>query len=193
MNKDNKHFRSEVSEQVRDKLLAIANEVENEVFSMVEGYGNLRIEPISGNSYDGFISFQNGGYEVSEFISTGLSSGVFVTDNERDWYESLQAQCEKDFRLDNKIEEDAELTDTNLDALSEYEQSYFDDQISMLRFETWIEQDNETVILRLSLGYKDAPYYRSKHDETIKEVTISVNELLEKDVSSLVKPFEDCL
>jgi hypothetical protein len=193
MKTEKNHFASEVPENVKDKLLAIAHEVENEVFSMVDTHGCLRIEPIHGVGYSGFIPFQNGGFEVTDYVNTGLSSGTFLTESERDFYETLQSDCEKDFRMDNKIEDDIELTEEQIEAFEDYEQSYFDDQLSMLRFETWIEQDNETVFLRLSIGYKDAPYYRSNHDETIKEMSFNINDLMKMSVLDLVKPFADSI
>ena len=195
------HFAPSVSEALRDKLEAISDEVRTTIITCLgEGYGCDRIEPISGVPYSGFIPFQHGGFEVSEFIRFDADPSYHICDEmSREWesqykyfLECMTEECDFDPNDWDKM------TDAQQEEIQDAESEWFEP--ALLRFEIWIKDKNcawvskdegEGIVLRLSLNLTDAPYYRSKSDSTLYEETLSAETVLVQSAADIVSQFSD--
>jgi hypothetical protein len=185
------HFKDSVPKEIQDKLESLANLVELDYISdqVGDACGCVHNNEISGNSYDGFMAFTDGGYEVTEYYGNSRSSGCYFSKDHEKSDEKYYDEMYKYFCEEMNIEQDAELTEEQQDLLSEIEQENQNE--ALLRFECWANQDDfretktETIFLRVSVNYSDAPYFRSNHDETLKEMAISFAEFLETENEKL--------
>lgn len=180
-----KNFQSTVPEKIQEKLLNFSENVE--LYDIAKTYDKERIEEISGHSYDGFISLNRGGFEISAFADCGYGSGSYVTKEQEKFIDQLRDQVEQDFREENNIIKDQELTDEQWNEFCEFEcnNEYFEPLL--IRVEIWVKDNIDEIFFRLSIGYKDAPYYRSNYDETLNEFTITFDEFLNTDNDKIVK------
>ena len=180
------HFAYGVPENIRQKMLELSESVKEEfitdpytVHSWHETLSESRLDIISGKAFDGFIPFQDGGFEVNCLYRFDTDSTYHFTQGQTNYINDLQESCIKDFCTDEKIEEEKLNTQEN-EKYWEYEQAYFQDVAALLRFEFWIdrEETKKPYFVRVSLGYTDSPYFRSKHDETLFEFQVSESALL---------------
>ena len=205
------HFKACVKPALRDAMASLAELIQADFIDSplrlkIKGRGlaygyhetlgiESRLEPISGVAYDGFIPFQAGGFEVTQFFRMDQDSSFHFTASQTDFMDSLARDCEKDFLTDTKREsfEYSEATEKEQREYEDYERAYFENVDSaLLRVELWREKpeseylpsqgfvmlDYGRVFLRVSLGYRDSPYFRAKHDETIFELNMKERDFM---------------
>ena len=186
-----KHFKPHITESIADKMKLLADSIE-ERFADIDSYG---VEPIvntiEGLSRDGYWAHQDGGYEVSMFTQNDIDKGCHLTEEQSAYNDKQNEQCWKDFLSDNELEENVtydDLTEKQQNDLQDMESEYFEP--ALLRMEIWIDDNNDNgqdVFMRLSINYKDQPYYRSKYDEAIFQETLELNEFMESDIAQLTE------
>ena len=172
------HFNKDVSIEVKTKLKEFSeNVLENFISEFKDGHGCVKIDEISGIAYSGYIPLQKGGYLISEFYNNGIDCAYF-TKNQKEFnekcYESFLAEYKKDNSLTEIDFDDVDFQNAD--------NEYFEPCALELRI--WIEKD-DTIILNVSVNYKDAPYYRFKGAEMIIEQSKSIDEFMNLDDSFL--------
>ena len=177
------NFKKSVPAEIQNKLKDLAENLE--FYDIAETCDKEQVSEISGNSYDGFMAFQRGGFEVSVFADNGSGPGSFVTEDQEKFIDNLKDQCEKDFREENEIDKNSELTDEQLDELLNWESDYLEPLL--IRSEMWVEDEKDEILFRLSINYKDAPYYRGNHDEDLNEFTMTFIDFLNTDNDEIIK------
>lgn len=100
--------------------------------SFYENYGrccDTQPEPIEHRSYDGYIPYTNGGFQMllMSDIYTSIGSGSFP-ESLRVELDRVQEQCEQDYRSDNDIAEEVGIDYGSDTDFHEYEQSYLTEQ-----------------------------------------------------------------
>lgn len=185
------HFDRYVPIGIVEKLSELADEVLADTFCCYNPCrdGEAQAEIISGVPESGYIPFQDGGYRIVQTVSNGLSSGSYLSDGERIFTENLQKQCEDDFleRYDYNINYEG-LTEDAKEVCYDYENNWFMEVDTLIEFECWSKDAN--VYLRLSINYKDCPYFRNQYAETLWEKTMTHTDFLECDIKTLVKTIE---
>lgn len=168
------HFKKSVPKDIKDKLESLANLVELDYISdqVGDACGCVHNDEIEGYGRDGFIALTDGGYTVTEYYANSRSSGYYLSEKHEKSDEKYYDEIYKDFCEEMNIEQNAELTEEQQDLLSELEQGNQNE--TLLRFECWV--NNKTIFLRLGANYLDSPYFRSKYDEILKDITISFAE-----------------
>jgi hypothetical protein len=197
------HFNSRVSQTLRNKILEIAEYAQGEGLedfapAWKDSFGKPRIDDVYGHSYDGFIAFQDGGFDVNQMYASGYGGGCYFTQGEREFTEEQRRECvinyfRETFNLDRVEAEEKEaghwweeLTETQQEELSQSESDWCEEVL--LRFCIWVSREGG-VVLRLSLGYRDAPYYREGYDETIIEKTFRESKILRFDAKTIWEKF----
>ena len=117
------------------------------------------IEPVEFKSRDGFISHNNGGFSVTQSFFCGISSGIFHSKKEREFYEKMQDECGLDYQKDTDEAPEG-------DEFWEYEQEYFNEAYTILELELFFDEYARLQV-SLLLHYRDAPYHRSNRAEEI--------------------------
>lgn len=204
------NFKDRVPQDMRDKLLSVALLVKNDFIADLGGwpepYGDGGMEKISGKSYDGFWSRQDGGFEVSALYRSDTDSSYHISSAQSEYMQGHEKYCYECFASDNKEEFKAAGIDPewySYDDLPEDLQTAFNDyecewyEPALLRFEVWIDPPEDDysggrdapgmVFFRLSLGYRDAPYYRSKNDETLFQFKLKPEDVLKRDAGFFLK------
>lgn len=182
------HFKKSVSKRTQNKIKEFAELVKNDYISELQGHehgaaGIGDIGNISGVSYDGFVAYQDGGYVIQDYYSI---DGDGITEKEGKFRDACGDQALEDYLDDNRLDKGLEYSDLTEDQqadFNEYEADYINP--SLLQAEIWI--DKEEVFMRLSLNYEDAPYYRSKYNEDLKEITMEEKDFLSCDLKKTAK------
>lgn len=189
-------FKKVVPLEAQEKLLALAMLMQEDLTSLkCESYGDVNLEQVSGVSYDGFWAWQNGGYEVNALIRCDQDPSYHPCNAMTEWADEQSKYCWKSFLEDNNLPLGAEwddLTDKQQNDLSDYETEFFEG--ALLQFECW-QEDNKNhnlhgeynIFMRISVNFRDAPYFRSKSADTLAELTIPQDEFLKMDMSALCK------
>lgn len=180
------HFNPLVTKVMQDKLKALATHVKDyeiDSFQNTESYGDAAISEIYGVHIPGFIPFQLGGFEVSTLIRHDTDTSYHIGGMTQSANDSFD-YCFECWLADKELPKDTQrdsLTDAQWDDFGEYENDWFEP--ALLRFECWVsqkedfktdEKEVDKVFMRLSVNYADAPYYRSKRDETLYELEMSL-------------------
>jgi len=182
------HFAVHVLPCIAEKLSDLADKVLEEIFNPYDSHrttlGATKDE-ISGVAYSGFIPLQEGGYEVRDFATNGLSCGSFLSDGERIHTEQLERDCFKDFleKFGYSTEPD-ELSDDAKENYYDFQNEWFMEEDTLIQFECWTQNSN--IYLLLQITYKDTPYYRNQYAETRWEKTMTHSEFMDCDLIELV-------
>jgi hypothetical protein len=187
------HFADNVPQDIRQALLDLAEYAKDELdgFNGAEGWGEAQVSEIWGKDPGGFIPFQDGGYEASQLIRLDSDASYHVSKGMSEEADRLQkASFEAaldELNLPAETDWDS-LTEEQREVVFETEQEWFNDG-ALLRFECWQDRayhegftfggGSGQVFLRLSVNYSDGPYFRTKHDETLHELSLSPGVLLE--------------
>ena len=166
------HFNPCVPWKIRDKLYELAEEVKQYISNnFSNSWGCGRVDKIYGQASDGYIPFQNGGYEVTDYFCSDTDPSYHFCSAQTDYINKIYDGLVKTWCESNN------LTNFNWAELTEEQQEDFQKsevfEPAMLRFECWTANKNK-ISLRLSLAYSDAPYYRASRDDVTffnKEVT----------------------
>lgn len=196
------HFNAIVPEALKHKLLELAEAAKDDFIADIPGlpeaFGTADISAIYGYDPGGFVPFQLGGYEVSEFYRSDTDNTYHISNAQGEAMDKVQAHCYSCFAHDysEKLLA-AGLSDSQLESLdysmieaaglnnafSDYESEFF--KQALLRLKIWVEDPKDkgdvfqpgklpaSVYVQLGLNYLDQPYYRSKLDETLFEFNMT--------------------
>lgn len=201
-------FKKTVPEAIQAKMKALAELACEEWHSTIvlgnRRHGSLggetRLNEIEGNHVSGWIPNQDGGYSVDHFYMSDCDSSYHFTEKQTDFVNAQSKDCFHCFLSDNDIDSETEydgLTDEQKEEFNQYENEWFNDG-ALLQLQMFVEGfDTETIwrksekiiTIRLSINYKDAPYYREKYAEDIKQLILSVDEFMAQDNESIIKQF----
>lgn len=188
---ETRNFADSVPQTIRDKLYTLAVAVQDNFISdQGESIGTSRLDAIYGYAYDGYIPFQLGGYEVSEFYHNDVDPSYHFTEAQTDYNNKSLENCYKSFAFDHSFEDDFTidcLSPEMQDAFYEYEYDWFEP--ALLRFELWVK-DLSTVELQLGINYKDAPYYRTKYDDTLFTLSLPIKDIMQINSEDFIKLLE---
>lgn len=196
------HFAVKVPLQTAFRIRDIAKAVKSDFISACgrgEAYGDGVLERVHGYPISGFHPNQLGGYEVTEMYTSEVDKRTHFTKLQTEFIEVKQKELHKTFAeaynmelgttilSDNWVVDD--LPPALYDDFFEYENSWYDP--ALLRFQIWVDDSNliggfdlnkkkpNTVFMKLSLSYKDSPYYRSdKIDEVLYKKAFNVTEIM---------------
>jgi hypothetical protein len=162
---DYSHFNEAVPTNVRKALFNCANLVKDEHIAFNHNsYGDEAIEPIWGQSLDGYIPFQQGGYCVSSFHGVSIDTDTHLSTAHSKWLDEQQIELDKAF-LDTFPH--ANLNNLTLEQQNEYaefEAEYYTPVL--VSFNIFVSMDTK-VWLQFKIGFLDAPYYREHAQEQI--------------------------
>jgi len=202
------NFKASVPTPLAKKIRELAEYIQDNLcYKMincrVETCGESTLEHIQGNHKSGWVPLQDGGHSVNIFLCSGYGSGIFLTESQRLDFERQQENCIKDFIYSNDLK--IEYCDFDHDKLSpelqeqfyDYEREWLDDT-ALLSFEIFCDGYNvtsafysqnqeETVTMRSSLNYRDAPYYRDRYAEDIKSHVLTVEQFMELSIEQLAE------
>ena len=188
------NFKSGVPADVQNKIHALTLHIMENWDNFINR-GECIISPeseevIHGNAYDGFIPFQDGGFEVSGDYSNNPWD-YYISTMQKEYNEQQAENCWKQFLSDNGLESGVEwdnLTDEQQIDFQEYESEWFEPALVQLQvfadgFAYGGSKPNVTV--RVSINYKDAPYYREKYEEDLNSTRYSLEEFMRLSVEEL--------
>jgi hypothetical protein len=192
------HFAPGADTDQAYKMGELAELIKDEFISeQPDSYGMARIDTVSGKAFDGFIPHQKGGFSISEYYPLGISSGRFFTDGEREHAERLQADALAGFCLENDYDDYEAIPEDRREDLYEFEDNWLRDQESILSVELWTGHNQDTapgmVTVRLSLNYRDAPYYRSKYAEDLAEFQYTADEFKAVELYAIIERLRGAL
>ena len=188
------NFKSEVPAAVQNKINALASDMEENWDSFVNtgecAISPETIETISGNAYDGFIPFQDGGFQISGFYSNNPWDYHF-SNGQKEYNELQSRHCWDQFLRDNDLESGIEwgnLTDQQQSDFAEYESEWFEP--ALVQFEVFADnfrygENKPSVTVRVSVNYKDAPYYRGKYAEDLNSTGYDLEEFMQLSLQEL--------
>jgi hypothetical protein len=186
------HFADSVPQDIRQALLDLAEYAKEELdgFNWCEGFGEAQLDQIWGKDPGGFIPFQDGGFEASLLIRFDIDSSYHVSEGMTDFANETEKNCWSAFLSDNDLDKDLSYDDLPPElenTFHDYESEYFGE--ALLRFECWQDRPegegvwgNDAtgkVFMRLSVNYSDGPYFRTKYDEILHELSLNPEVLLE--------------
>jgi hypothetical protein len=165
------YFHPEVPKKVIQKLqlfiLALKERVD--VYADCLETDEFEIVPIEGLARDGYIPFQQGGYELNTFATseTILSAGHRRSlNNYNEEIEVAMRDCE-----DDSEEQDALSCDLNNLSV-------------MITYEVFVKDG--VVTLRYGVNHEDEPYFREKHCEYITTTDYPINAFLNEPIKDMV-------
>lgn len=199
------NFKREVPNAIQEKMQALALYVENEWENIIctgnkshNSIGDTQQSEIEGNYVSGWMPNQDGGFMVSKLYYSDIDSSYHFTEKQTDFVNESSDQCYKAFLSDNdiEVEEYDQLTDEQKDSFGEYERNWFDDG-ALLQWQCFVEGYSEGVFgskeklvtMRISINYKDAPYFREKSAEDIKTLALSIDEFMSMPIEDIAKQF----
>ena len=188
------NFKSEVSAEVQNKINALALHIMENWDSFINAGECIispeTIESIHGNAYNGFIPFQDGGFQVSGFYSNNPWD-YHISKGQKEYNERQSNDCWEQFLRDNNIESGIEwdnLTEKQKEEFSDYESEWF--ELALVQFEVFADNfryggNKPSVTVRVSVNYKDAPYYREKYAEDLNSTGYDMDEFMKLSLQEL--------
>lgn len=191
------NFKRIVPVDVQEKIKQLVESIDfrDLLSGYYESIAEQEIFPIEGNYRDGWIPNQHGGYSVEQFYLSDMDSCRHFTEKQTDWMDRLHDDMLKSFCHDNGIEEIDYDNHELLNQLCDYENEWF--QPALLQFQVFVERadkfDDESsmnVVCRLSINYKDAPYYREKYAEDILFRVYDYKEFMQTENCAIIAEFK---
>lgn len=187
---DRKHFNAEVDSSLITKMYNLISEIDmGDVFTQSEFYDNDHtIQAIEGNYYDGYIPHQDGGYMINSLVRCDMESYYHETENQtnkmNELYDDMLDSFMADYNLSEIDYDDPEV----MNLLCDYDNEWFDPALVSVELFTDYEADfnSQCVIIRSSINYMDAPYYREKYAEDIKLICYTINEFMGKSNEDII-------
>ena len=188
------NFKSEVPAAVQNKINALAMNVMENWNSFINSGECIispeTIETISGNAYDGFIPFQDGGFQVSGFYGNNPWD-YHISKGQKEYNERQSNDCWEQFLRDNALNSGIEwdnLTEKQKEEFSDYESEWF--ELALVQFEVFADnfrygENKPSVTVRVSVNYKDAPYYRGKYAEDLNSTSYNIDEFMKLSIEDL--------
>lgn len=167
-----------------------ADEIKEVLSDFLEHGLNFRADRISileSRSRDGFIPYSHnkGGVEAIGFMDQSQAEYELshIFENSHKTLEKYRGYDLKQFKEDNKIPQDAELDETQIDKFDDYR---INDESTVLLSADLMLTDENTLDIRLCVCVKDAPYHRTYDDmlsldvefDSILELVDGLNEVL---------------
>lgn len=183
------NFKAGVPSDLIAKLsdLATSIELRDIIGRSVEGYGEQRVDEIQGNYVSGWMPKQDGGFSVDEWYANSTDENITEKQKEYNWQQ--YQDCFSQFVSDVLSREDAEspvlyedLSEDEKEQFFEYEHEWFEP--CLVQVQMFVDgygtygSDDKQVTIRLSVNYKDAPYYREKYAEDIRQVILEIDEFM---------------
>lgn len=194
------NFKKIVPENVQEKIHSLAESIEFDdlISGWKESESEQEISTIDGNYRDGWIPYQDGGFSVDQFYRSDADSTYHFTQKQTEYMSRYYDDMLESFYRDNDIES-PDCIDYDsvsvMERLSEYEYEWFEP--ALLQFQVFVERfdrfdDNSPmqVCCRLSINYKDAPYYREKYAEDIKQEIYTIEEFMQLENSAIIESFK---
>ena len=188
------NFKSEVPAALQNKINALALHVMENWDSFINS-GECIISPeavesIHGNAYEGFIPFQDGGFQVSGFYGNNPLDN-HISKGQKEYNERQSNDCWNQFCRDNNLESGLEwdnLTERQKEDFSSYECEWFEP--AMVRFEVFADnfrygENKPSITVRVSINYEDAPYYQEKYAEGLNSTGYDLDEFMELSIEEL--------
>lgn len=187
------NFKSEVPAEVQNKIHALTLHILDNWDSFINRGECIippeTVEEIHGNAYDGFIPFQDGGFQVGGYYSNNPWD-YRITISQGEYNERQSKYCWEQFLSENGLDSGIEwdnLTDEQKSTHAEYEQEWFDP--AWVQFEAFADGftygGEPIVTVRVSINYKDAPYYREKYAEDLNSTQYELEEFMRLSVEEL--------
>lgn len=195
------NFKKIVPENVQEKIHALAESIEfdNLISGWKDRESEQEIYPIEGNYREGWMPNQDGGFSVDQFYRSDNDSTYHFTQKQSEFMTDCYNDMLESFCRDNDIESidciDYD-NDDMLDKLSEYENEWFSDpallqfQVFVERFDRFDDYSPMQVCCRMSINYKDAPYYREKYAEDIKQKIYTIDEFMQLENNDIIESFK---
>lgn len=183
---DTKQFKRNVSCETIAAIQKIIEQVELSelVGRSAEFYDSQETNPIEGNYKDGWIPKQDGGYSIDAFIRSDADSSYHLTREQTEYMRECENNMMEIFKSENNLEEVDYDNEYLCDRLAEYELEWYEP--ALLQFQIFVERKNrfdddseKQIVCRLSINYKDAPYYREKYAEDIKVIAFDEQEFIQ--------------
>ncbi len=188
------NFKFEVPAVVRGKIKVFAEYILQNWDDFVRS-GECILSPeimesIHGNAYDGFIPFQDGGFQVGGFYSNNPWD-CHISEGQKEYNERQSNACWEQFLCDYKLESGIEwdnLTDRQKEDFSEYESEWFEH--AFVQFQVFADgfqqgSGKPSVTVRVSVNYKDVPYYREKYAEDLNSTSYDLDEFMQLSLQEL--------
>ena len=188
------NFKSEVPAVVQNKINALTLHVMENWDSFINTGECIispeTIESIHGNDYDGFIPFQDGGFQVGGFYSNNPWDN-HISKGQKEYNEKQSKYCWDQFLRDNDLESGIEwdnLTDRQQSDFAEYESEWFEP--ALVQFQVFADNFAygnmaPSVTVRVSVNYRDAPYYREKYAEYLNSTVYDLDEFIKLSIEEL--------
>lgn len=189
------NFKKIVPENVQKKIYALAESID--FYDLIGGHHESMAEQqmshIEGNYCSGWMPLQDGGFSVDQFYQSDINTPTF-TQKQKDFISDQYNYMLECFMSDNGIEEIDYEDEALMNRLYEYENEWW--QPALLQFQVFVERldrfDDHSpmqVVCRLSINYTDAPYYREKHAEDIKQVIYTIDEFMQLENNTIIEVF----
>lgn len=194
------NFKRIVPTELQEKIKQLADLVEfREIITgHQESMTEETIYPIEGNYRSGWMPNQDGGYSIDQFYRSDEDSTYHFTEKQTEWMDRYYDDMLESFCRDNDIENPDCIDYDSLqmvEQLSEYEFEWFEP--SLLQFQVFAEREDKfndespfNVVCRLSINYKDAPYYREKYAEDLKVISYTMDEFMQTENRVIVAEFK---
>ena len=192
------NFKTSVPSDLITKLSELSQAIvlRDIIGGSVEGYGEQRIEEIQGNYVSGWIPKQDGGFTVDELYSNSTDENITEKQKEYNWkqYQDCFAQFIYDV-LSRSDDDDSEvlhedLTEEEKEQFYDYEREWFEP--CLVQVQMFVDGygeycgDDKQVTIRLSVNYKDTPYYREKYAEDMRQVILEIDEFMAIDNQAII-------
>lgn len=179
-----KHF---VPAALQEKIKSLAelsidyvNDIGENVISCEE------ISHIEGNYRSGWLPRQDGGFSADTFIALGY--GNHLCKSEKEFTDKQYLDCMHQFCQENDIDESLELSDDGQEKFYDYQDGWNQGNESLIQFQCFVDNScirnrerQDTVTCRLSINFKDAPYYREKYATCLWQVVYTTDEFMALD------------
>lgn len=189
------NFKSFVPTDLQEKIKALVelsidyiNDIGENVISCDE------ISPIEGNPVSGWLPRQDGGFSADAFIRDDIDSSYHICKSQSEFAKTCYKDCFIAFQNDNGLlsGDYATWTEEQRESFSEYEDDWFEP--ALIQFQCFVEMESEAdydrignrerqdiVTCRLSVNFKDAPYYREKYANDLWQGIYTIDEFMDLD------------
>lgn len=193
------NFKKIIPENVQDKIHSLVESIDfsDLISGHKESVSDQEISAIEGNYKEGWMPNQDGGFSIDHFYRSDSDSTYHFTQKQSEHMSEYYDDMLESFCRDNDIESpDCIDYDSSslMERLSEYEYEWFEP--ALLQFQIFVERldrfdDNSRmqIVCRLSINYKDAPYYREKYAEDIKQEIYSLDEFMQLENNDIIESF----
>lgn len=179
------HFNSAVSIKLQNQVKSFAEAAfEDFISDFKESNSCSNIEPLFGIPQSGWIPMQLGGFTVTEFYHNDMDPSYHFTKEQSDFNQEFYDDMIEHYKADNELEE----IDYDDNDFQNWEAELFDS--AMLRLVVYVDNGG-LVKVEFSVNYKDAPYFRLKADQMLKEMTFTEEEFLTADFEEIFEQLKN--